>query len=67
MAGYKIETHSMMPPRSIRCPNCNTRHYQLRTETKRYFEDGFYSVYCTCGCKYEVINKVRMSIIRRDA
>lgn len=67
MAGYKVETHSKLPPRAIRCPMCSTRHYQNRTETKRYLEEGFFTVICGCGCKYDVINKGYLSIIRREA
>lgn len=65
MAGYKVITEKMMPPRTIVCPVCGFRFYPTRNETKRYFDYGMFDVHCTCGCKYQVINKGLVSIIRR--
>lgn len=65
MAGYKVITEKMLPPRRITCPVCKFRFYPTRNETKRYYEYGMFDVHCTCGCKYQVINKGLVSIIRR--
>ena len=54
-----------LPPKNVRCPNCNKRHYTVREETKHYREDGSFYVHCDCGCRYQVIKKYKCSIIRR--
>ena len=66
MECYKVLTHRKLPPRAIRCPVCSARHYQNRNETKRYFNDGFFTVLCSCSCKYDVINRGYVSVIRRE-
>lgn len=65
MAGYKVNVQKELPPRRIRCPKCDTRYYAMRLETKKYLTDGFFEIECTCGCRFQVINKGRTSIIRR--
>lgn len=67
MAGYRVSAQTGLPPRRIRCPKCDTRYYALRTETKKYLTDGFFEIECTCGCRFQVINKGRTSIIRRKS
>ncbi len=62
-----VITSKYLMPRSIRCPNCNFRHYPVRSETKQYREYGEITILCSCGCRYDVINKGHTSIIRREA
>ena len=65
MAGYIVKIEKKLPPRAIRCPKCNARHYTVRQETRQYVEEKLFTVICDCGCKYQVINKGLYSIIRR--
>lgn len=65
MLSYKVRTDNHLLPRNIRCPNCNARHYAVRTETKQYMEQGYVDVECGCGCWYQVINRGTSSVIRK--
>lgn len=66
MAGYKVKTEKKLPPRRIVCPICNFRFYPTRKDTAMFYEFGKFYVFCSCGCKYQVINMGLYSIIRRE-
>lgn len=65
MLSYRVRTDNRLLPRNIRCPNCNARHYTVRTETKQYMEEGEISIECGCGCWYQVLNRGTSSVIRK--
>ena len=65
MLSCRIRTDNHLLPRNIRCPNCNARHYAVRTETKQYIEEGYVDILCPCGCSYQVLNRGTSSVIRK--
>lgn len=65
MAGYKVITEKMLPPRRITCPVCKFRFYPTRRETKLFYDFGWFDIFCYCGCHYQVLNKGLYSIIRK--
>lgn len=38
----------------IRCPQCNARHYQTRSDRKDLDAYGYYDVHCSCGYIYRI-------------